>query len=103
MLNPGLTDKKSCSAALDLGQVSDFTALAVGTPCPDVVCRAKDVMRQVAAECVRELTVDGTGVGRPVLDQLRRSSLSGNCRTHTRRPTAHLCPLQVRLCLVKVR
>jgi hypothetical protein len=96
-------------AALDLGQVSDFSTLAIieriqlvgdwdpvafawkkrtmlrlryleriplGTPYPDVVSRVKDVTRQVASEGVCELVVDGTGVGRPVVDLLRRSGLS---------------------------
>jgi hypothetical protein len=109
MLNHGSTGTRRFFAALDLGQVSDFSTLAVieriqlvgdwdpvafawkkrtmlrlryleriplGTPYPDVVSRVKDVMGQVAAEGVCELTVDGTGVGRPVVDLLRRSGLS---------------------------
>ena len=108
MLNLGPTNEKRFFAALDLGQVSDFSTLAVieriqlvgdwdpvafawkkrtllrlryleriplGTPYPDVVCRVNDVMRQVSAEGGCELTVDGTGVGRPVVDLLRRSGL----------------------------
>ena len=99
--------------ALDLGQVFDFSTLAVierleqmgewdpvvfawkkrtmlrlryleriplGTPYPDVVLRVRDVMRQVAAEGLCELVVDGTGVGRPVVDLLRRSGLPCNLR-----------------------
>jgi hypothetical protein len=108
MLNLRVTSIKRLFAALDLGQVSDFSTLAIieriqlvgdwdpvvfawkkrtmlrlryleriplGTPYPDVVSRVKDVMRQVAAEGGCELTVDGTGVGRPVVDLLRRSGL----------------------------
>ena len=108
MLNLGPTKEKRFFAALDLGQVSDFSTLAVieriqlvgdwdpvafawkkrtllrlryleriplGTSYPDVVCRVNDVMRQVSAEGGCELTVDGTGVGRPVVDLLRRSGL----------------------------
>lgn len=96
-------------AALDLGQVSDYSTLAViervhlvgdwdpvvfawkkrtilrlryleriplGTPYTGVVSRVKDVMRQVGVDGTCELTVDGTGVGRPVVDLLRRSGLS---------------------------
>lgn len=93
---------------LDLGQVCDFSTLAVlervelvgdwdpvffawkklarlrlrhleriplGTPYPEVVGRVKDVVRQLASEGTCELVVDATGVGRPVVDLLRRSAL----------------------------
>lgn len=107
MLNLGPKTKRFF-AALDLGQVCDFSTLAViervelvgdwdpvifawkkcitlrlrylermplGTPYPDVVERVKNVMRQLASEGVCDLAVDGTGVGRPVVDLLRRSGL----------------------------
>ena len=107
------TNTKRFFIALDLGQVCDFSTLAViervelvgdwnpvffawkkrimlrlrfleriplGTPYPDVVLRANDVARQVAAEGVCELAVDGTGVGRPVVDLLRRVGLPCSLR-----------------------
>ena len=52
----------------------------MGTPYPDVVLRVRDVSRQVAAEGACELVVDGTGVGRPVVDLLRRSGLPCSLR-----------------------
>ena len=100
-------------AALDLGQVCDFSTLAVidrvelrgpwdpaafawekrtllrlryleriplGTSYPDVVRRTKEVIRQVAAGGTSELVVDGTGVGRPVVDLLRQSDLPCHLR-----------------------
>jgi hypothetical protein len=45
------------------------------TPYPDVVQRVKNVTRQVATGGLCDLAVDGTGVGRPVVDLLRRSGL----------------------------
>src|SRR5580692_8551933 len=107
-MNQMPTNTRRFFAALDLGQVSDFSTLAViervelvgdwdpvvfawekrtmlrlryleriplGTPYPDVVRRVNEVMRQVAVEGTSELVVDGTGVGRPVVDLLRRSGL----------------------------
>jgi hypothetical protein len=44
------------------------------TPHPDIVSRVNDVLRQVSAEGGCELTADGTGVSRPVVDLLRRTS-----------------------------
>ncbi len=70
----------------DIGQAHDPTALAVvesvaevrqvrhlerlplGTPYPQVVSRIADVVRAVPGA---ELVVDATGVGRPIVDQLR--------------------------------
>jgi hypothetical protein len=108
-----MSSPKRFFAALDLGQVSDFSTLAViervelvgewdpvvfawekramlrlrfleriplGTPYPEVVRRVNDVMRQVAAEGTSELVVDGTGVGRPVVDLLRCSGLRCSLR-----------------------
>jgi len=113
MLNLGPARILRFFVGLDLGQVCDFSTLAVidrvelkgewdaaafawkkrimlrlrhleriplGTPYPDVVSRVADVMRQVAAEGNCELVVDGTGVGRPVVDLLRRSGLPCNLR-----------------------
>jgi len=99
-------------AGLDLGQVMDFTALAIvertevkgawsaanfgfewrhvlrlrhlervplGTGYPDIVERVCRVMRSGALSTgSRSLAVDGTGVGRPVVDLLRRADLG--CR-----------------------
>src|ERR1039458_10552430 len=47
--------------------------IPLGTPYPDVVERVAQVTRdrQLAGHC--HLAVDGTGVGRPVVDQLRRA------------------------------
>ncbi len=80
---------------VDLGQSHDYTAVSVveraelrgewalrlrhlervelGTPYPDVVARVTAVTqgRALAGRC--ELVVDGTGVGRPVVDLLRRA------------------------------
>ena len=47
--------------------------IPLGTPYPDVVQRVKNVTRQVATGGLCDLAVDGTGVGRPVIDLLRRS------------------------------
>jgi len=113
MLNLGPARIIRFFVGLDLGQVCDFSTLAVierveltgewdavtfalkkrtmlrlrylerislGTPYPDVVSRVSDVMQQVAAEGNCELVVDGTGVGRPVVDLLRRSGLPCNLR-----------------------
>jgi hypothetical protein len=93
---------------LDLGQIHDFSTLAVverveckgdwdgaafawknyamlrlryleriplGTSYPDVVSRAVQVTRAGAMEGACELLVDATGVGRPVVDLLRRAGL----------------------------
>ncbi len=113
MLNLGPARIKKFFVGLDLGQVCDFSTLAViervelpgewdaaafahkktitlrlrfleriplGTPYPEVVERVADVMRQVASGGHSELIVDGTGVGRPVVDLLRRSRLPCNVR-----------------------
>jgi len=100
MLNLNLTNKKRFYAALGLGQVSDFGPLAArlrranpvsrrlgpgdlhmnrktrtrAAPAVSHVCRVNDVIRQVSAGGGRELTVEGTGVGRPMVDLLRRRS-----------------------------
>ena len=47
----------------------------LGTPYPDVVERVRDVTNQVALNGRGELLVDATGVGRPVVDLLRRAHL----------------------------
>lgn len=52
--------------------------IPLGTPYPDVVARVKSVTGQVASGGLCDLAVDGTGVGRPVIDLLRRSSLPCN-------------------------
>lgn len=80
---------------LDLGQKRDHAAIAVverepdeeevrvrhlerlplGTPYPRVVKRVRELVQdeQIAGRCA--LAVDGTGVGAPVVDLLRESSL----------------------------
>src|ERR1700676_3422854 len=77
---------------LDLGQRHDPTAIAVvesrgvmrvrhlervalGTPYPRVVERVREITRhaELAGNCA--LTVDGTGVGAPVVDMLRAARL----------------------------
>jgi hypothetical protein len=49
--------------------------IPLGTPYPDVVSRAAQVTRSGALEGACELLVDATGVGRPVVDLLRRAGL----------------------------
>ncbi len=87
---------------LDLGQVQDFTALAVverveaedaatkppryevrhlerpplGTGYPQIAARVGEVLRRLPSRPRRpRLVVDATGVGRPVVDMLRQSGL----------------------------
>ncbi len=93
---------------LDLGQVQDFTAVAVveraelvgewdpvmtgfrryaelrtrflermelGTPYPEVVRRVGEITRSADLRGRCHLAVDSTGVGRPVVDMLRRAGL----------------------------
>jgi hypothetical protein len=48
---------------------------ALGTPYPDVVERVVEVVRSRALAGQCELVVDATGVGRPVVDLLRRARL----------------------------
>jgi hypothetical protein len=98
----------SCFLGVDLGQSSDYTALAVveraemtgdwdpvmvawrevvrlrvrylervplGTPYPDIVERVRQMTRsgELAGRC--HVVADATGVGRPVIDLLRRAEL----------------------------
>ena len=77
---------------MDLGQKRDHAAIAVvertefllvrhleraplGTPYPDVVARVREVVQdeKLAGRCA--LAVDGTGVGAPVVDLLRKGHL----------------------------
>ena len=51
--------------------------IPLGTEYPDVVSRVVDVVRSDRLDGCCELLVDATGVGRPVVDMLRRSRL--NC------------------------
>lgn len=84
---------------LDLGQVSDYTALAVieavgdlggnstsyhcrylrrfplGTPYPDVVREVQELMSRPPLRDRATLVVDGTGVGRPIVDSFRAANL----------------------------
>jgi hypothetical protein len=95
-------------SGLDLGQVSDYTALAVlertprpdpdrpgreaahyavrhlwrpqlGTPYTDIAERLKELFAQPPlADSM--LTVDGTGVGRPVVDMIKRAGIKARIR-----------------------
>lgn len=49
---------------------------ALRTPYPDIVDRIKEIMAAPALEGKAILVVDATGVGRPVLDMMRREGLS---------------------------
>ena len=81
---------------LDLGQTTDYTALAVGsyiagdrkaldvvylerlplgTSYPDQVARVEDVLRRDPLRGRCRLVVDSTGVGRPVTDMFRERNL----------------------------
>jgi len=67
---------------LDLGQAHDHTAIAVlerlplGMDYPSMVQRVRTlVQRPELAQSPATLVVDATGVGRPVVDLLRRASL----------------------------
>jgi hypothetical protein len=75
---------------LDLGKKHDHTAIAIvekrgdkllvrhlervalGTPYPGVVMRMQEIVQQLG-QCA--VVVDGTGVGEPVVDALRRAGL----------------------------
>jgi phage FluMu gp28-like protein len=75
---------------LDLGKKHDHTAIAIvekrgdrllvrhlervalGTPYPGVVMRIQEIVQQLG-QCA--VVVDGTGVGEPVVDALRRAGL----------------------------
>lgn len=86
---------------LDLGQVCDYTAIAVieriapspksappayhlrhlqrfplGTPYPEVVSRVRDMLHSPSLGSITKLIVDGTGVGVPVVEMLRQAGLS---------------------------
>ncbi len=78
---------------LDLGQASDYTALAVlersseriydvrklerarGTPYPEIVDKVTDIMQSSMMEDDAALVVDQTGVGAPVVDLFRQAGL----------------------------
>ncbi|MBF0627848.1 MAG: hypothetical protein HQL91_06470 [Magnetococcales bacterium] len=82
---------------LDLGQMSDYTALTVierfheenptlyhlrhlerfqlGTPYPDQVARVKSLVEQPPLRGCSTLIVDQTGVGKPVVDMLSNTGL----------------------------
>ncbi len=79
---------------LDLGQVSDYTALAIvekrtdgmyhlrrlerlplGTSYPDVARHVKDLLQTAELNGKTECVVDATGVGRPVVDMLREADV----------------------------
>src|SRR5580700_2197913 len=77
---------------LDLGKKHDHTAIAIvergsdnlllvrhlervalGTPYPGVVARVREIVERIAGQY--SVVVDGTGVGEPVVDALRRAGL----------------------------
>jgi len=86
--NPRVSAK--CLLGVDLGQAQDPTAIAVaemrepeihvrhlervplGTPYPQVIERIAALMERLP---VASLVVDATGVGRPVIDQMRETGL----------------------------
>ena len=49
--------------------------LRLGTPYPDVVKRVKEIAGQPLIAMGRSVVVDGTGVGAPVVDLLRRAGM----------------------------
>src|SRR5690349_21568435 len=82
---------------LDLGKKHDHTAIAIverrrvsagdwllvrhlervplGTPYPGVVARVREIVERVAQKGQCAVAVDGTGVGEPVVEALRRAGL----------------------------
>ena len=86
--NPQVSAK--CLLGVDLGQAQDPTAIAIaemrepeihvrhlervplGTPYPQVIERIAALMERLP---VASLVVDATGIGRPVIDQMRRAGL----------------------------
>lgn len=88
----------SFTVGVDLGQASDYTAIAViertsaadvvrydcrhlervriGTPYPEVASRVREMMNADALSRRSSLVVDATGVGRPVVDMLRNHGLA---------------------------
>ncbi|MDP9310462.1 MAG: hypothetical protein M3R24_06160 [Chloroflexota bacterium] len=96
---------------LDLGQAQDYTALSVierrpnvlpthyqvrhlerfqlGTAYPAIVDRVCTLMRSPQLRGVSRLVVDATGVGRPVVDLLKKAGLTLEAVTITAGDTAH--------------
>lgn len=85
---------------LDLGQSNDFSAIAAverlpngyavpllartrGRPYPEIVGRVADLMAMPPLAGQAELVIDGTGIGRPVLDIFRASGLDPRTITIT--------------------
>lgn len=58
-------------------QLRYLKRVPLGTPYPEVVERVRSVMRSPAMTGRRYLAVDATGVGRPVVDLLRRADVGG--------------------------
>jgi len=56
-------------------RVRHLERVELGTPYPEVVRRVRDVARAPDLEGRCRLVADATGVGRPVVDMLRRSGL----------------------------
>jgi phage terminase large subunit-like protein len=84
----------SFTVGVDLGQVSDFTAIAAieetderayrvrhlermrHVPYPDIVARIRTLVAQLPEP--PSIAVDATGVGRPVVDMLREADIPGD-------------------------
>jgi hypothetical protein len=56
-------------------QLRYLDRMPLGMPYPDVVERTRQTLRSPMLDGERQLIVDGTGVGRPVIDLLRRAEL----------------------------
>ena len=56
-------------------RVRGVRRLKLGTPYPEIVAEVASVARTVAAQGPTTLVVDATGVGAPVVDLLRASSI----------------------------
>ena len=56
-------------------RVRRLERLRLGTPYPDVVQRVKEISELPVIAMARSVVVDGTGVGAPVVDLLRRAGL----------------------------
>lgn len=84
------------TVGLDLGQAKDYTAFAIleektlrhynlrhverhrGKPYPELVERLRELLAALPKNPAPSLAVDGTGVGRPVVDMIRDSHLEAD-------------------------
>jgi hypothetical protein len=60
----------------NLYAVRHLERLPIGTPYPEQVAKVKDLVGHLQPQARVSLVVDQTGVGRPVLDMLKRAKLS---------------------------